>query len=108
MTAANAFVGHSKAVCYVDSPSLALADSAAAIRRALDRATQLNNGIFHRLPAAPGPLPEAKSLVTALPFEEPPPSPLWTDRAWAAFDPDKVPAPTFAFASAGRDCCTIS
>ncbi|KAH8086028.1 3'-tRNA processing endoribonuclease [Aureococcus anophagefferens] len=79
------YVANAKAVCYVDSPVVALGDAAATIRRALDRANQLNNGIFHKPVPPPGPLPPAKSLVTAIPFDDPPPSPLWTDRAWAAF-----------------------
>ncbi|KAK7239249.1 3'-tRNA processing endoribonuclease [Aureococcus anophagefferens] len=53
------YVANAKAVCY------------------------LNNGIFHKPVPPPGPLPPAKSLVTAIPFDDPPPSPLWTDRAWA-------------------------
>ena len=102
------YVANAKAVCYVDSPVVALGDAAATIRRALDRANQLNNGIFHKPVPPPGPLPPAKSLVTAIPFDDPPPSPLWTDRAWAAFDAAELPAPTFGPASEGRDCCVIS
>mgnify|MGYP003311359671 FL=1 len=72
------------------------------------RQNQLNNGIFHKPVPPPGPLPPAKSLVTAIPFDDPPPSPLWTGKAWAAFDAAELPAPTFGPASEGRDCCVIS
>jgi len=78
------------------------------VRRALDRANQLNGGIFHAAVPAPGPLPAPKSLVTAIPFETPPISPLWTAAAYAAFDADEIPAPTFGVASAARDCCVLS
>lgn len=42
------FVTAAKPVCYVDSPVVPLAESMSLIQTALDRANQLNNGIFHR------------------------------------------------------------
>ena len=106
--AASSFVAAAKPVCYVDSPLLAIDESAALVRTALDRAHQLNNGIFHKPVPALGPLPAPKSLVTAVPYEEPPPSHLWTEAAWNAIDPDKLDAPAFGPASDARDCCTIA
>mmetsp|Transcript_20991 Transcript_20991/g.62626 ORF Transcript_20991/g.62626 Transcript_20991/m.62626 type:complete len:437 (+) Transcript_20991:334-1644(+) len=106
--AAQTFVTAAKPVCYVDSPVVPLGESMSLIQTALDRANQLNNGIFHRPVPPAEPLPAPKSLVTALPYEEPPPSPLWTRDAWAAFDPDLIPPPTHGPASGARDCCAIA
>lgn len=108
--AAERFVSTAKPITYVDSPVLALAESFDLIRRALDRANQLNNSIFHKPPTTQlEPSPEKKSLISAVPYEVQEPSPLWTQQAWDAFDPDKLPdAPDFGFASASRDCCVIS
>jgi len=107
MSSASSFVAAAKPVCYVDSPLVAIDESAALVRRALDRAQQLNNGIFHKPVPELGPLPAPKSLVTAIPYEEPAPSHLWTKAAWDAIDPDKIDA-KFGPASDARECCTIS
>lgn len=108
--AAEKFVATAKPITYVDSPIVALAESFDLVRKALDRANQLNNSIFHKPPAeTTDPWPERKSLIAAIPYDDPGVSPLWTVAAWDAFDPDKLPdPPAFGFASDSRDCCTIS
>ena len=73
MSSASSFVAAAKPVCYVDSPLVAIDESAALVRRALDRAQQLNNGIFHKPVPELGPLPAPKSLVTAIPCPRPRP-----------------------------------
>lgn len=107
--ACDRFVSTAKPITYVDSPVVPLADSFAVIRTALDRANQLNNSIFHKPPQAQlDAFPEKKSLIAAIPYEDPGVSHLWTVKAWDAFDPDLLPDPQYGVASDARECCSIS
>ena len=107
--AATRFVATSKPITFVQDPTLPLQDSFDLIKRAYDRALQLDANIFHRGPATLSPFPERKSLITALPLPDPGIATEWTQAAWDAFDPDKLPEkPSFGVASASRECCLIS
>jgi len=107
--ASSKFLATSRPITYVQDPTQTLQDSHDLIKRAYDRALQLDSSIFHRGPSELGPFPERKSLITAVPCPDPGKSPLWTRQAWDAFDQAKLPEnPPFGVASDSRDCCLIS
>jgi len=104
------FVTTAKPITFIHDPAQPLQDSLDLLKRAYNRANQLDTSIFHRGPCPElQPFPQPKSLITATPFPDPGISNLWTPEVWNAFDPQKVPEDgVFRIASASRDCCAIS
>ena len=108
---AKAYQDVARAVVYVDRTLLADLEESGArpIRGLLERAEQLNASVFFKnIPEEPEEMPSPRTMVAPTPFDDPPPSPLWTPEVYAALDASRAPERRLGPVPSDERCCVLS